>query len=222
VFLDEIGELPLALQAKLLRAIEQKEILPVGAVEPIQVQARILAATNKDLAVEAEAGRFRQDLYYRLNVVTITLPPLRERTEDFPELIEFLIYKHALALGKKPARVSHEAMYWLVRQPWKGNIRELDNALQRAMILSDGPLLLREDFPTDFPRESAVEEPNQGDHEELATAVEQFEKRHIARLLRLYPDKREAAKHLGIGLSSLYRKIETLGIELDPPEVDKP
>jgi transcriptional regulator with PAS, ATPase and Fis domain len=99
VFLDEIGELPPATQAKLLRALEQKEVLPVGASEPVRVECRIVAATNKDLAKEAEAGRFREDLFYRLNVVSITLPPLRDRREDIPELTEFLLAKHARAMG---------------------------------------------------------------------------------------------------------------------------
>src|SRR5690606_35261804 len=121
VFLDEIGELPLATQAKLLRAIEQKEIFPVGANEPIHVQARILAATNRDLTHEIEAGRFREDLFYRLNVVSIQLPALRERREDIPEIVEFLLRKHAQAMSKPFTGVSHEAMQLLMNYPWKGN-----------------------------------------------------------------------------------------------------
>src|SRR4029077_17044103 len=105
-----IGELPSATQAKLLRAIEQKEILPVGANEPVRVEARILAATNKDLAKAVEQGAFRTDLYYRLNVVSIPVPPLRERREDIPELVDFLLAKHARALGKRIQGVTHEAM----------------------------------------------------------------------------------------------------------------
>jgi DNA-binding NtrC family response regulator len=150
VFLDEIAELPLAVQAKLLRALEQKEILPVGANEPVQVDARIIAATNKDLAHEVAQGRFREDLFYRLKVVTIHLPPLRQRREDIPELVEFLLARHARSLGKRIQGVSHETMQLLLACPWRGNIRELDNALQRAVILGEGPIIQPSDLPPDL------------------------------------------------------------------------
>ena len=211
VFLDEIGELPPPTQAKLLRAIEQKEIFPVGANEPVRVGARVLAATNKDLAAEAAAGRFREDLFYRLNVVSICLPPLRERREDIPELVEFLLAKHTRAMGKRVAGVSHEAMKILAAHPWKGNVRELDNALQRAVILGDGPLVTPADLPPDLG-------PPPGDPfavDDLNIAVERFEKLHIERMLRQAADKRDAAKRLGISLSSLYRKIEQYGVAPD-------
>lgn len=209
VFLDEIGELPLGTQAKLLRAIEQKEVLPVGANEPVRVECRVLAATNKNLAEESEAGRFRTDLFYRLNVVSITLPPLRDRREDIPELAEFLLAKHARSVGKRFTGVNHEAMKVLLAHPWRGNIRELDNALQRAVILGDGPFVALGDLPPDMA-------PSPGDPfsvDELNQAVERFEKMHIERILRLTQDKREAARRLGIGLSSLYRKIEQYAIQ---------
>ncbi|OWK36807.1 sigma-54-dependent transcriptional regulator [Fimbriiglobus ruber] len=208
VFLDEIGELPLGTQAKLLRAIEQKEVFPVGANEPSRVEARVLAATNKDLAKEAAEGRFREDLFYRLNVVSIKLPPLRERREDLPDLIEFLLAKHARSMGKKMTGVSHEAMQLLLAHPWRGNVRELDNALQRALILGDGPLV----SPSDLPPDIAPQPADPFGVNDLGTAVERFERLHIERILRAAPDKREAAKMLGIGLSSLYRKIEQYGI----------
>jgi DNA-binding NtrC family response regulator len=208
VFLDEVGELTSATQAKLLRAIEQKEVLPVGAHEPVQVAARVLAATNKDLAREVEAGRFRDDLYYRLNVFTIPLPPLRERREDIPDLVEFLLAKHARALGKRISGVTHEAMRILRACRWKGNVRELENALQRAVILGEGPLITPADLPPDL---APVEgDPNLVD--KLSQAVECFEKQHIERILRQTADKREAAQRLDIGLSSLYRKIADLKI----------
>ena len=143
VFLDEIGELTLATQAKLLRTIEQKEVMPVGANEPILVEARILAATNKDLRKEVAAGRFRDDLFYRLNVVAIDMPPLRERREDIPDLVEFLVAKQARQLGKPLSGVDHATMQVLMSCPWPGNVRELDNALQRAAILGDGPVIRR-------------------------------------------------------------------------------
>src|SRR5262249_32825547 len=118
VFLDEIGELPHGTQAKLLRAIEQKEILPVGANEPIQVEARVVTATNKDLFREVEQGRFREDLYYRLNVVSIRVPPLRERREDIPDLVEFLLARHVRTLGKRISGVTHETMQRLLACRW--------------------------------------------------------------------------------------------------------
>jgi DNA-binding NtrC family response regulator len=211
VFLDEIAELPPATQAKLLRAIEQKEVLPVGANEPVAVQARILAATNKNLAREVEAGRFREDLYYRFNVVTIALPPLRERREDIPDLVAHLLARHARTLGKRLTGVTYETMQILLACPWKGNIRELDNALQRAAILGDGPLLTPGDLPPDLaPR---LDDPALVD--DLGEAVRRFERQHIERILRRCPDKKEAARRLGVGLSSLYRRIAELGIQKD-------
>jgi DNA-binding NtrC family response regulator len=210
VFLDEIAELPLATQAKLLRAIEQKEVMPVGANEPVRVDARIIAATNKSLAERVEAGLFRDDLFYRLNVVTLKLPPLRDRREDIPELVEFLLGKHAKALNKRIDGVSHDAMRLLIACPWKGNVRELDNALQRAVILGDGRLVTPVDLPPDLA--PVADDPSLVD--DLTQAVKRFERRHIERVLRQSPDKKEAAKRLGIGLSSLYRKIDELNVEV--------
>ena len=209
VFLDEIAELPIGTQAKLLRAIEMKEILPVGANEQLAVEARILAATNKNLLKEVEAGRFREDLYYRLNVVCITIPPLRERREDIPDLVDYLLSRHARTLGRPIRGVSHEAMQLLLACPWKGNVRELDNALQRAVILGEGPLLTPADLPPGLA--PGVDDPHLVD--ELSEAVHRFEKQHIERLLRRFPDKKEAARRLGVGLSSLYRRIAELGIQ---------
>jgi DNA-binding NtrC family response regulator len=214
VFLDEISELTIATQAKLLRAIEQKEILPVGANEPIQLEARILAATNKNLGREVEAGRFREDLFYRLNVVTIAMPPLRDRREDIPDLVEFLLAKHARTLGKHIGGVTYETMQLLRACRWKGNVRELDNVLQRAVILGDGPLITPSDLPPDLA-------PLEGDPalvDELGEAVKRFERQHIERILRRTPDKKDAARRLGMGLSSLYRKITELGIQISSAE----
>jgi DNA-binding NtrC family response regulator len=210
VFLDEVGELPPPTQAKLLRAIEQKEVLPVGANEPVHVEARVLAATNKDLLKEVEQGRFREDLFYRLNVVTIPIPPLRERREDIPDLVEFLLSKHAHGLGKRITGVTHETMRLLLACRWRGNVRELENALQRAVILGEGPLITPGDLPPDLA-------PAEGDPalvDELGEAVRRFERQHLERVLRQTPDKKEAARRLGMGLSSLYRKIADLGIQV--------
>lgn len=216
LFLDEIGEMNLLTQAKILRAIEQKEILPVGAPDPVQVKARIIAATNKDLARTVAAGKFREDLYYRLNVVTLALPSLRERREDIPELVDFLLAKQAKALGKRVVGVDREALKILQSAIWKGNIRELENVLQRAVILSEGPLITVADLPLDL-----VPDPEVCLDEDLRSAVAHFEKGHIEKMLRDCPDKREAAKRLGLALSSLYRKIEELQIaSRSPDDVD--
>jgi DNA-binding NtrC family response regulator len=209
VFLDEIGEMPAAVQAKLLRAIEQKEVQPVGADEPVRVEARVLAATNKDLLREVEAGRFREDLYYRLNVVSIPVPPLRERREDIPELVSFLLARHARAMGKRIHGVTHEAMQMLLACRWRGNVRELDNALQRAVILGEGPLIAPVDLPPDLA--PVANDPALVD--DLGEAVRRFEKQHIERVLRQWPDKKEAARRLNMALSSLYRRIAELGIQ---------
>jgi DNA-binding NtrC family response regulator len=208
VFLDEVGELAPATQAKLLRAIEQKEILPVGANEPVFVEARIIAATNQELAREVEQGRFREDLYYRLNVVSVRVPPLRERKEDIPDLVDFLVAKQARELGRRVSGVTHETMQLLLACRWKGNVRELENALQRALILGEGPLITPADLPPDLV-------PVAGDPalvDDLGEAVRRFERQHIERIMRQTPDKKEAARRLGMGLSSLYRKIAELGI----------
>jgi DNA-binding NtrC family response regulator len=207
LFLDEIGEMSLATQAKLLRAIEQKEILPVGAREPIRVHPRIIAATNKDLTREVEQKQFREDLYYRLNIVSIRLPPLRERREDLPALIDFLLAKQSKELGRRNLSLDHAAMRLLLSAPWKGNVRELENALQRAVILAEGPLITPADLP---PGLAPAPEVSLTDN--LREAVAHFERCHIERLLREAPDKKEAARRLGLALSSLYRKIEELGI----------
>lgn len=214
VFLDEIGELPLATQAKLLRAIEHREVLPVGANEPVAVEARVLAATNKDLQAEVEARRFREDLFYRLNVVSLRMPSLRERREDIPELAEHLLARHAGLAGKKIRGISREALSLLREARWKGNVRELDNVLQRAVILGEGPLVERHDLPADLSGETS--DPMAVDS--LPEAVRRYEKLHIERLLRESLDKREAARRMEIGLSSLYRRMADLGIPLDQDE----
>jgi DNA-binding NtrC family response regulator len=208
VFLDEIGEMPLATQAKLLRAIEQKEVLPVGANEPVRVEARVLAATNKDLLAEVEAGRFREDLYYRLNF-RIHIPPLRERREDIPAIVEHLLARHAETLGKRIRGVTHEAMQLLLACRWRGNVRELDNALQRAVILGEGPMIT----PADLPPDLAPVERDPALVDNLAEAVKRFEQQHIERILRQTPDKKEAAQRLDIGLSSLYRRLADWNIQ---------
>ncbi len=207
MFLDEIGDLPLATQAKLLRAIENKEVLAVGATKPSSVAARVVAATNKDLPSEVAAGRFRADLFYRLDVVAIRTPPLRDRPEDIPELVSALLARHARSLGKRVDGVDNATIRRLMTAPWKGNVRELDNALERAVILADGPILTPADFPGDLMGEAPGPGSESGD--DLRSALALAERRHIRRVLsQCGGDKREAARRLGLGLSSLYRKLE--------------
>lgn len=211
VFLDEIGELARSTQAKLLRAIENKEVLPVGATHPVSFQARLLTATNKDLEAEVAGDRFRADLYYRLNVVSIHLPPLRNRREDIPELVSVLLAKHVKSLGKRVDGVDNATIRGLMSARWIGNVRELDNALERALILSEGPILT----PDDFPPGLIVESESDAAGDNLRAAVREYERHHIQRVLReCGDDKREAARRLGLGLSSLYRKLEELGVRL--------
>jgi DNA-binding NtrC family response regulator len=199
VFLDEIGELSRSTQAKLLRAIENKEILPIGATRPISFQARLVTATNKDLLAEVSASRFREDLYYRLNVVSIHLPPLRDRREDIPELTAVLLTKHAARLGKHVQGVDNATVRGLMAAPWKGNVRELDNALERAVILGDGPILTPDDFPAGLMIEPDSEIAASRDN--LRAAVREYERHHIQRVLKdCGDDKREAARRLGLGL----------------------
>src|SRR5262249_1238071 len=140
MFLDEVGELPLALQSKLLRALQESEIRRVGDTEPIKIDVRLIAATLRDLTGDVAAGRFREDLYYRLAGLPVQVPALRERTEDIPQLARFFMQRHA-ARHRRAAVLSEVAIEALVRQPWPGNVRELENVIERAVVLSDGPAI---------------------------------------------------------------------------------
>ncbi len=213
VFLDEIGEMPFSLQPKLLRVIEGKEVLPVGATTPAQVDVRILAASNRDLEKEVEAGRFREDLYYRLNVIGLHIPPLRERQEDIPLLIEHLIRRHNVEMKTNYRGADNTAMKILMSVPWKGNVRELENVLERAMILGNGEWITPADLPdSKVPKDDRP--PSMGRN--LKAAVRAYEKSHIENVLReTTGDRTQAAELLGLSRSSLYRKMEQLGIPLE-------
>jgi transcriptional regulator with PAS, ATPase and Fis domain len=194
--------------------VESKEILPVGATTPAKVDVRLIAATNRDLHKMADDGTFREDLYYRLNVVNIHLPPLRERREDIPGLIDFLIQRHRREL-KRPFRgVDNAALKVLMSQPWKGNVRELDNVIEHAMIVGDDEWITLADLPRALRDRDGGLAPVVGD--DLREALRAYEKIHIESVLRRTGnDKKVAAERLGLSLSSLYRKIEELGIVLD-------
>lgn len=211
LFLDEIGELPLGLQVKLLRAIEEKEIMPVGGVSPALIDVRIIAATNRDLEVCCNEGSFREDLYYRLNVFGIDIPPLRERREDIPLLVEFLVRRHNTDMNRHFKGVENAAMKLLLSMPWKGNVRELDNVIEHAMILGSGDWISSGDLPARLSANADSDTDYVGD--DLKGAMRVYERHHISNALeRLEGDKRKAAELLGISLSSLYRKIEELDI----------
>ncbi len=209
IFLDEIGELPLSLQPKLLRVLEERTVLPVGSTTPVKVSVRIITASNRDLSAEVEGGRFRDDLYYRLNVFEINIPPLRKRLEDLPGLVEHLIQRHNSEMKMSYKGVDSATMRILMSLPWKGNIRELDNVLERAMILGNGEWIR----PADLPGQQ-FDSGDVGSQESLQKAVELYEKSHIERILnKTAGDKASAADMLGLSLSTLYRKIDKLGIQ---------
>ncbi len=210
VFLDELAQLPLATQAKLLRAIEQQEFVPLGGTEPQKHSARIIAATTKDLLREVGEGRVQEDLFYRLDGVKILLPPLRERLDDLPELVEFFIAKHGRAMGQRVTGATSETIRLLMSAQWKGNVRQLDNAIERAVMMCNTSQIEPKDLPVDL---LGLGQPLP-DTDDLRSALRHYERLHISRVLRQWPDKREAAKRLKLGLSSLYRKIEDLGIDL--------
>ncbi len=210
LFLDEISSMPLNLQVKLLRAIEQKEILPVGSTNPEVVDVRIVGATNKELFAAVEAGTFREDLYYRLNVIGITIPPLKERIDDIPDLVAHFVEVYNVQLNKQIHKIDEHTLRVLMNQPWKGNVRELENAVERAMILCDGNDLSIEQFPYLY----STNEAPRGSGNDLKSSVRNFEKGTILNALKAAGnDKHEAANSLGLSLSSLYRKITELGIE---------
>jgi transcriptional regulator with PAS, ATPase and Fis domain len=210
IFLDEIGEVPQHLQVKLLRALEAKEILPIGATTPRHIDVRVLAATNRNLKQEVDSGRFREDLFYRLNIMEIHIPPLKERPEDIPLLIDFFIERHNPELKKNFSGIDDDAVRLLMALPWKGNVRELDNVIEHTMILAEGERIALNDLPKAV-LASAEGQPVFSFN--LRDALRQFEKQHIVRVLeQTNQDRREAAALLDISLSSLYRKIEELGI----------
>jgi DNA-binding NtrC family response regulator len=202
LFLDEIGEMPLSLQVKLLRVIEDKCVLPVGGTKAVPVDTRIIASTNRDLEREVEAGRFREDLFYRLNVVHLVVPPLRERRGDIPVLVDHLVDRLNTKLGTHCLGVERDALWSLIGRPWKGNVRELENILERAIVLGGNDLISLRDLSME-PATSQGAPP-----QDLRGAVRRFERQHLKEVLAAtQSDKRRAARMLGISLASLYRKL---------------
>jgi PAS domain S-box-containing protein len=212
LFLDEIGELTPAIQVKLLRVLEERAFQRVGGTATIRVDIRLIAATNKHLRREVEAGRFRDDLYYRLNVFPIELPPLRERTEDLPLLVQHFIEKFNHQMGRKVQGISGDGLDVLCAYSWPGNVRELENAIEHAFVHSHNPILQFEDLPRHLVHSGAeLGEVQAGAHEE---ALDSFERRLILRHLEESRwRRREAARRLGISPVTLWRKMKKHGIE---------
>ncbi len=213
LFLDEIGELPLALQVKLLRVLQEKTVERVGGNEAIPIDFRLIAATNKNLEEEVESGRFREDLFYRLNVVTVAIPPLRERAEDIVLLANHFIDKYAkeLNLDHKISGITPEAIKTLCKHDWNGNVRELENAIERSVILCNGQMITPSDLPLRIRQQTTGLLDLEGipDGAGLAETLAAVEKRMIQRAMKLSGNvQTKAAQLLGIGKSGLNQKLK--------------
>jgi len=209
-FLDEVGEMPMATQVKLLRALQEREIIPVGGTTPIKIDCRLIAATNADLEREVAEGRFREDLYYRLNVIPLKLPPLRHRRDDIPILVDHFLKKLAPQSGIKT--ITKEALETLARYDWPGNVRELENVIERAVILDEEGSIDVQDLPEKIrfgstPRGSLI-------IESPTMSLEELEREYILKVLDYTQwQKKRASEVLGINASTLYRKLLAYGLE---------
>ncbi len=212
LFLDEIGLLPPALQPKLLRVLQDGEYIPVGSRKPRKANVRIVAATNEDLAKSVKDGKFREDLWYRLRVVPLRLPPLRERREDVPLLVEHFVQKHAVRLGRPPVAPDAEAMRALLDHPWPGNIRELEHAIERGLLLAQGPAIALSDLPPEIAQPAAAA----GDEGRYRRARDAWERRFLEDLLRdAGGSVAKAADLAGLHRSTLYEKLTRYGLVKD-------
>jgi DNA-binding NtrC family response regulator len=210
--LDEIGETTPATQVKLLRALQHREVIPVGATDPVPIDARLIAATNRDLEEEIKTGGFRSDLYYRLNVIAIHLPPLRHRREDIPLLAEHFLHRTAQSRQEEPKRLSPAAIEALAEYQWPGNVRELENALERAVILSNGDVIGIEVLPERVTERKSV--PLVSNRAPVNPTLEAVERAYIMWVLSSEGgNKSRAAEILGIDPSTLYRKLSRYGME---------
>ena len=207
VFLDEIGDMAPALQGKLLRVLQEKEVQPLGAPAPVPTDVRIVAATHRDLPVLVAEGRFREDLLYRVNVIEVRVPPLRERPDDLNPLVRHLLDKHGPKVGRRDCTVSDDVMAVLRRHSWPGNVRELENVIERALVLGTGPRITLDDLPDSVkerPTSSAV--PG-------SRRLADVEREHIVHTLRsVSGNKAAAARVLGLNRKTLYRKLTHHGI----------
>ncbi len=215
LFLDEIGDVSPALQIKLLRVLQENEVKPVGANEVRKVDVRVIAATHRDLEALVRSGKFREDLYYRLKVISIELPPLRQRLEDLPDLVSHFLARYAEKNRKTVSHVSEDAMALLRAYSWPGNIRELEHAIERAVAMSNAAILFAEDFPPEISRQG----PTAAIGEEASSlgkgSLEDMEKAHILKVLQdVSYNKSKASEVLGIDRATLYRKAQRYGIDL--------
>ncbi|HBH9805551.1 TPA: sigma-54-dependent transcriptional regulator [Escherichia coli] len=217
LFLDEIGDIPLMLQAKLLRAIEAREILPIGASSPIQVDIRIISATNQNLAQFIAEGKFREDLFYRLNVIPITLPPLRERQEDIELLVHYFLHLHTRRLGSVYPGIAPDVVEILRKHRWPGNLRELSNLMEYLVnVVPSGEVIDSTLLPPNLLNNGTTEQSDVTEVSEAhlslddagGTALEEMEKQMIREALSRHNSKKEVADELGIGIATLYRKIK--------------
>lgn len=218
IFLDEIGDLAPDLQTKLLRVLQEREFQRVGGLRDIRANVRILAATNRDLRQAMQRGAFREDLYYRLNVVAITLPPLRERREDLPSLVEYFIVQYCREVGRPRLPIDTDAMTLLQTYPWPGNVRELQNAMERAVVLAPGPSITAADLPAEIRQApgvatDATHMPDIDASLSLADAVNAFKRARVQQALEEADgNQSKAAKRLGLPPSNLSRLLRTLGL----------
>ncbi len=210
LFLDEIGDMPLGLQAKILKVLETSEVTPLGDTRPRTVDIRLITATNQNLEEKIANKTFREDLYYRLNVIEIKIPPLRERKEDIPLLVNHFIKVYAEENKKTVKGVDGNAMRWLMQYSWPGNVRELRNVIERAVVLSQGEFITERELPERIKKRSS-------EHAEVSTlkaSIENYEKNLIQGIyISRGKNKEETAKVLGIDLATLYRKLKKYGIE---------
>ncbi|MFI5300631.1 MAG: sigma-54 interaction domain-containing protein, partial [Polyangiales bacterium] len=227
LLLDEIGELPLALQVKLLRALQERKVRPVGASAEIPVDVRVLAATNRDVERDLAAGRFRQDLYYRLNIIRIEVPPLRARSEDIAALVDQFLARFAEEHGKSARSLAPEALRAVLAYPFPGNVRELENAMERAVTLCQGNVVGLGDLPPSIggavaaPAGSLLTLPETGC--DLDAVIAEAERRLILQALeRTGGVRTQAAKVLGVTFRSLRYRLAKLGLETGDGPVDEP
>ncbi len=212
LFLDEVGELPPALQPKLLRLLQERTVRPVGAPREVPVNVRIVAATNVDLHAAVESGRFREDLYYRLDVVNLDVPPLRARGTDVLLLAQHFLQRSAERNHQSPKRLSDDAAALLVGHQWPGNVRELENAIERATTLGTGELLTPQDLPERLHQRTLMPVPDETDTSTLLPLAE-VERRYVLKVLeQLKGNKRRAAQVLGLDRSTLYRRLKEFGV----------
>ncbi len=204
LFLDELSEVSAGLQVKLLRAVQEREVIPVGGRDPLKFDVRLIAATNKELEEEVKRGTFREDLFYRINVITIQLPLLCQRKEDIPLLANHFLQRYAQRLGKVGTKISNEAMRVCVNYDWPGNVRELENVIERAVALSESDTIALADLPEKLAQTKIAIQ----DLAEFEITLEALEEQHIKKVLsKTSGDKIRAAQILGINLSTLYRKL---------------